>query len=62
MGVHRGKLTAVDAGPVILVVAMLLLIPAILTGGMVLAGILGWALKSEGEATHPDSELIDLNR
>ena len=26
-----------------------------------LAGILGWSLKDNGEATHEGSELIDLN-
>lgn len=51
-----------DAGAVILVVIMLALIPVILMSGMVLAGILGWALKSEGEASHPGSELVELNR
>lgn len=51
-----------DAGAVILVVVMLAMIPAILMSGMVLAGVLGWALQSEAEATHPGSELIQLNR
>ena len=53
---------AVDVGPVLLVVAVLAAIPAILLGGMAVAAIVGWALKAEGEATHPGSELIDLNR
>ena len=49
-------------GAVVLIVAMLLFFPLLLAGGMVLAGLLGWSLKVEGEATHPRSELIDLNR
>ena len=32
-----------------------------MTGGVV-AAILGWALKENGEQTHEGSELIDLNR
>jgi hypothetical protein len=52
----------VDAGAVILIVAMLLLVPAILTGGLVVAAILGWTLKAEAEHHHQGSELIDLNR
>ena len=48
-------------GAVVLVVAMLLAFPLLFLGGNVLAAILGWALKVEGEASHPGSELIDLN-
>ena len=51
-----------DVGAILIVVGLVLLIPAFLTGGMVLAGILGWSLKSEGEASHEGSELIELNR
>jgi hypothetical protein len=51
----------VDIGAILLIVAMLALFPALFVGGGVLAAVIGWALKVEGEATHPDSELIDLN-
>lgn len=49
-------------GAIALIVAMVLFFPLIFLGGNALAGILGWALKVEGEASHPGSELIDLNR
>lgn len=55
-------MATVDVGAVIIVVAMLALVPAILLGGMAIAAILGWALKTDAEATHPGSELIELNR
>jgi hypothetical protein len=53
---------AVDVGPVLLVLAVLVALPAILLGGMAVAAIVGWALKLRGEDTHPGSELIELNR
>jgi hypothetical protein len=49
-------------GAIVLIVAMLVFIPLLFMGGMAIAGVLGWSLKVEGEATHPGSELIDLNR
>ncbi len=49
-------------GAVVLIVAMLVFVPLLFVGGMVIAGVLGWSLKVEGEATHPGSELIELNR
>ncbi|HET7654554.1 MAG TPA: hypothetical protein VFK42_16075 [Acidimicrobiales bacterium] len=49
-------------GAIALIVAMLIFFPLVFLGGNALAGILGWALKVEGEASHPGSELIDLNR
>ena len=55
-------IVAVDVGPVVIVLAMLLLLPALATAGMAVAALLGWVLKAEAEATHPGSELIDLNR
>jgi hypothetical protein len=55
-------MAAVDPGAVILVVVMVLLLPALLTLGLVLAVLLGWRLRDEAEASHPGSELIDLNR
>lgn len=50
-----------DPGPILLVVAMLLGIPALLAGGMVLAAIIGWRLDDEAKAEHAGSEFIDLN-
>lgn len=49
-------------GALIIAVILLVAIPVgvCLTGG-VIAGILGWALHRNGEATHEGSELIDLN-
>ena len=49
-------------GAIVLIVAMLIFFPLLFVGGMALAGLLGWSLKVEGEARHPGSELIDLNR
>ena len=50
------------SGAAIITIVLLVVIPVgvILTGAAV-AGILGWALKDNGEATHEGSELIDLN-
>jgi hypothetical protein len=50
-------------GAIILAVIIVVLIPVsiAITGGVV-ASILGWALKQNGEVTHEGSELIDLNR
>jgi hypothetical protein len=53
---------AVDVGPIILLVAAVLLLPALLFGGGVLAAILGWSAVEEAEATHEGSELIELNK
>ncbi len=49
-------------GAIIIAVVILVLIPVsvMMTGGVV-AAILGWALRDNGEATHEGSELIDLN-
>lgn len=50
-------------GAVILAVILLVVIPVsvCMTGGIV-AAILGWALRDNGEATHEGSELIELNQ
>ena len=50
------------SGAVIIAIVLLVVIPVgvILTGAVV-AGILGWSLKDNGEATHEGSELLDLN-
>ena len=50
------------AGPVLIVVALVLVLPiSVLLSGAVLAGILGWLLKSEVDAEHEGSELLELN-
>ena len=51
-----------DPGAIVLVVAMLLLAPALFVAGMSVTAIIGWALKEDAEARHEGSELIDLNR
>ena len=50
------------SGALIITIVLIVVIPisVILTGALV-AGILGWALKDNGDATHEGSELIDLN-
>ncbi len=50
------------AGPVLIVIALVLVLPiSVLLGGAVLAGLLGWLLKSEVDAEHEGSELLELN-
>jgi hypothetical protein len=50
-------------GPVIIVLVLIVAIPVgVAMSGAVVAGILGWALKENGEATHEGSELIALNK
>ena len=62
-GPSSGDDGAVDPGPVVLVVLMLLVLPSVLfLGGAVIAVVLGWSLKEQGEATHEGSELIELNK
>jgi hypothetical protein len=49
-------------GALIIVVVLVVVIPvSVIITGAVVAGILGWALKENGDATHEGSELIDLN-
>jgi hypothetical protein len=50
-------------GAIILAVIIVVLIPVsiAMTGGVV-AAILGWSLKDNGEQTHEGSELIELNK
>ena len=49
-------------GALIIVVVLVVVIPvSVILTGAVVAGILGWALKENGDATHEGSELIDLN-
>ena len=49
-------------GALVLAALIVVVIPVsvAMTGGIV-AALLGWLLKENGEATHPGSELIDLN-
>ena len=49
-------------GAIIIAVIILIAIPvSIMMTGAIVAGILGWSLKDNGEATHEGSELIDLS-
>lgn len=49
-------------GAVIIVIVLLVVLPVgFLVGGAVIAGLLGSALKADGEARHQGSELVDLN-
>ena len=49
-------------GAIILVVILVIAIPVtVMMSGAVVASILGWSLKDNGEATHEGSELIDLS-
>lgn len=50
-------------GAVIIVIALLVVIPVFVAlQGAAIAAVLGQFLKSNGEATNEDSELIPLNR
>ena len=52
-----------DFGPFIIVFVLLIALPVMfLVTGAVIAAVLSMALKSNAEATHEGSELIDLNR
>jgi hypothetical protein len=49
-------------GPILLVVVLLVAIPvSVMMTGAVVAGLLGWTLKENGEATHEGSELLDIS-
>ena len=49
-------------GPILIVVVLLVAIPvSVMMTGAVVAGLLGWTLKENGEATHEGSELIDIS-
>ena len=50
-------------GAVIIVIVLVVILPILfIVSGLLVAIILGAALKQNGEATHEGSELIDLNR
>ena len=49
-------------GAFILGFILVVFIPvSVVMSGAAMAGVLGWALKDNGEATNEGSELIDLN-
>jgi len=49
-------------GAVAVVIALVVVIPiALIISGGVLAGLIGAALKVNGERTHAGSELVELN-
>jgi len=51
------------AGVVIIVLVLVVVLPIVfILSGLLVAVILGAALKANGEATHQGSELIELNR
>jgi hypothetical protein len=51
------------AGPIILVVAMVLLFPPVLFGGgLALAAGFSWVMTTFAERAHEGSEVIELNR
>jgi hypothetical protein len=49
------------AGPIAIVVALLVLPLLMCMGGAVLAAILGWSVKGEVDEANEGSELLDLN-
>ena len=49
-------------GVIVVLVVILVVIPVgVLLSGGVVAGVIGWLLKDNGERTHEGSELIDTN-
>ncbi|NNE97104.1 MAG: hypothetical protein HKN24_13850 [Acidimicrobiales bacterium] len=48
-------------GTFIIIVVLLLFPIGFLMSTTVAAGVIGWALKSNAEAEHADSELLDTN-
>ena len=52
-----------DFGPFVIVFVLIVVLPvSLLMAGAAIAAVLSTALKSNAEATHEGSELIDLNR
>jgi membrane glycosyltransferase len=49
-------------GPVLIVLALLLLPVFMLMGGAVISAILGWSVKTNVDTANEGSELLDLNR
>jgi hypothetical protein len=51
------------AGALVMVFILLIAIPVgVLMSGAAVAAVLGWFLRSDAEARHQGSELIDTNR
>ncbi len=51
------------AGAIVLVVILVVVMPvAVAMSGALAAGLLGTALRDNGEALHEGSELVELNR
>ena len=49
-------------GPIILAIIIVIVIPvAVIITGAVVAALLGWSLKDNGERENEGSELLDLN-
>lgn len=49
-------------GTLIFLVVLLVVIPvSVMMTGAVVSGVLGWALKDNGEHTHAGSELLELS-
>lgn len=50
-------------GAIILTVVILVVLPTLfMVGGALAAFLLGWRLRQHAVDTHPDSELLELNR
>ena len=60
-GPTSGQDDAMSGAPIITIVLIVVIPVCVILTGAVIAGILGWALKDNGDATHEGSELIDLN-
>jgi len=49
-------------GVILVIVALLVIVPVgAMVSGAVVAGVIGWALRRNGEETHAGSALIDTN-
>jgi hypothetical protein len=56
-------MSTMDFGPFIVVFVLIVVLPvSFLMTGAAIAAVLSHALKTNAEATHEGSELIDLNR
>lgn len=53
---------ATDLGPVLLAIGILIMVPAILMGGMAIAVALGWVADKDAKDRYEGSELVKLNR
>lgn len=49
-------------GPALLLIGLLIVLPVSFFGiGLILSAIIGWALKTNSEESHKDSELLETN-